>query len=491
MIVLVGAFVVRAGPGWAMTYHVYPLGMGTTSGDRIYGLSQFDWSGSNPGDVFLLYGGMGSFKEFFAVFGKGAPEAPITIKPAPDEAPVIEGSVVLVQAEYVNVEGLTIMNSPYAGVIIRTGSHHVAVSRCQVTQNGLGIWIGDGAGMDNRIDSNEISFNKTHGIGVDLANCAAGKETLITGNRVFENSYHGIDITGSYYVIEKNEVFNNGKELIGTSGIHIYSPSADHDTGDHNIIRYNISHHHKAPDGPDGSGIQLDQWCDYNQVYYNVCYANDGAGINIFDSSNDYIYNNSLYGNMIDPGKSHPIKAELILASEFTHNVDRTNNVVVANNIIVAENPSGFAIYVDRLTSDNHLEIERNIFYHNQGGQFYFWNGQTGQDIAIWNQLPGIVANLYGAPQFARANPNSVADFLPGPASPAVDAGKDVGISLDILGQAVPQGNGADLGAVESAPPATPSPPKNLRISDLDGLEAAPPGTIGSVASEVSGRTGS
>lgn len=463
LVVLIGAFAMPTSSGWAMTYHVYPLGTGTTGGDRIYGPSQFDWSRAAPGDVFLLYDDGGTFKEFLTIYSKGSPDLPIIIKPAPGEAPVIEASVVLVQAEYVNVEGLAITNSPYSGVIIRTGSHHVSVSRCQVTNNGLGIWIGDGGGMENRVFDNEVSYNKTHGIAVDSVNCAAGRETLISGNRVFENSYHGIEITANYYIIEKNEVFRNGKDLVGTSGIHIYSPSADHDSGDHNIIRYNISHHHIAKSGADGSGIQLDQWCDFNEIYYNVCYSNDGAGINVFDSSSDYIYNNTVYGNMIDPGNSHPIKAEIILASEFTHNVDRTNNIVLLNNIVVAENLSSYAIYVDRLTSDNHLEIEKNLFFHSQGAPFYFWNSQTGTDITAWNQFPGSVSNLYGAPQFVHASPRLPADFGLASSSPAIDAGKSHGVKLDILGQAVPQGSGADLGAVEFVPPTTLSPPTNLR----------------------------
>jgi parallel beta-helix repeat protein len=387
---------------------------------------------------------------------------------------VIEGSVVLVQAEYVNVEGLTITNSPYPGVIIKLGSHHVSVSRCLVNKNGLGIWIGDGAGMENRILDNEVSFNKTQGIGVDLVNCSVDKETVIKGNRVFENGYHGIEVNGSYYIIEKNEVFRNGKDLMGTSGIHVYSLSPEEDSGDHNIIRYNVSHHHVALSGPDGSGIQLDQWCDFNQVYYNICFANDGAGIDIFDSANDYIYNNSLYGNMLDPGGDHPIKAELILASEFTRNVDHTDNVSVANNIIVATNPSSYAIYVDRLTSDNRLTIEKNLFFHSQGNAFYFWNGQTGKDIPTWNRFPGSVSNSYGDPQFIHSPPGSLVDFGLTSASPAIKAGKSVGATHDILGQAVSQDTDPDLGAIQFQASATPTPPINARVSQVDNSDPAP-----------------
>jgi parallel beta-helix repeat protein len=460
-IILVGAFVWEAGPLLAMTYHVYPLGTGRTGGDKIYGLSQFEWSRAVAGDIFLLYDDLGSFKETITVYGKGSSDRPIVIKPAPSELPVIDGTLVLTGAAHVNIEGLTVANSPYAGVIIKTGSHHVSVSRCAVKDNALGIWIGDGAGMKNRVTDNEVSFNKTHGIAVDRLNCSPGKETIIGGNRVFENGHHGIEINGSYYVIEKNEVFNNGKDLVGTSGIHIYSLSPDQDSGDHNIIRYNVSHHHTALSGADGNGIQLDQWCDFNQVYYNICFANDGAGINIFDSSNDYIYNNTLYGNMLDPGKNHPIKAELILASDFKRNVDHTNKIVVANNIIVATGSSNYAIYVDRLTSDNRLKIERNLFYHTQGTAFYFWNGQTGKDVWLWNRFPGSATNVYGDPQFVHSPASSPADFALGPTSPAIDAGKRVGLTTDILGQAVPQGTSPDLGAIESQPATAPSMPKN------------------------------
>lgn len=169
---------------------------------------------------------------------------------------------------------------------------------------------------------------------------------------------------------------------------------------------------------------------------------------------------------MIDPGNSHPIKAEIILASEFTQGIDRTNNIVLVNNIVVAANPSSYAIYVDRLASDNHLEIEKNIFFHARGTAFYFWNSQTGTAISAWNQFPGSVANLYGDPQFVHDAPILPADFGLDSSSPAIDAGRSHGVKLDILGQAVPQGGAADLGAVEFVSLPTLSPPANLRFSD-------------------------
>jgi len=94
---------------------------------------------------------------------------------------------------------------------------------------------------------------------------------------VYRNGMHGMEINGNRYIIEHNIVWENGIGLSGTSGIHIFAKDKQQGTGQFNIIRYNTISGQKETDGQDGNGIQLDEWCDNNQIYFNVTFANDGA----------------------------------------------------------------------------------------------------------------------------------------------------------------------------------------------------------------------
>lgn len=435
---------------WPETLHVHPPGSKQAGKGHYSGFSKIKWGSVSPGDVVLLYDD-GVFTEHMLINAKGAPGRPVTIRPAPGKKPVINSSFVLSGAEHVVIEGVTISDSAYSGVIIKDGSNNITVSHSIIKDSPIGIWIGDGAGMENKLLNNEIFSNKMHGIAVDRVNCAAGKETLIAGNRVFSNGYHGLEINGSYYIIEGNEVYRNGHGIVGASGIHLYAKNARQDAGDHNIIRYNISHHNKeGGKGQDGGGITLDQWCDFNEVYYNIAHNNDGSGIILFDSSDNLVYNNTLFNNIQDSEKSHVLKGELVLASDIDHDVDHVSNVKVFNNIIVTTRPSYFAIYVDRLTVDNKNEIWNNLFFHTKGADFYFWASETGKDITRWKALRGGAGDeFYQDPKFAAPQPSRPDEFLTGRALKGDSLGNHV---KDFLGKTFPKGAQPELGAVRTKP---------------------------------------
>ncbi|MCK9554471.1 right-handed parallel beta-helix repeat-containing protein [bacterium] len=414
---------------------------------------QIRWSDVKPGDTILLYDDYGPYREPFIILGKGTPEKPIIIKAAEGEKPVIMSSVIFSHAENIVFENITISNHFERGIIIREGSHHITIKNCVVKNNGLGIWIGGYAGINHKIINNEVFSNETHGIAIDVVNCKRGSETLIAGNRVYNNGHHGMEINGSYYIIEENEVFNNGLKHLGCTGIHTYAKDAKQDTGDHNIIRYNVCYRNRDTKKFDGNGIQLDQWCDYNEVYYNICYENDGAGICIFDSSNSVVYNNTLFNNALDSGKSHQIKAELVIASDFTKNVDHTNNISVFNNIVVANNKNVYAIYVDRLSSDNKLSINNNLFYNLKSDKFYIWDDRTVKDINKMDNLNAkIKGNLSDNPLFTTKTPAEINGFKLQENSPCIGKGIYTGQKRDIFGHIIPENRNPSLGAIQHNP---------------------------------------
>lgn len=432
----------------ARTLHLQASGAPAQQG-AITRLSRIPWNELAPGDTLILHDSA-PYREVLYVEAGGSAEKPLTIKAAAGEKPVIEGSVVIADTAHVVLDGLTVLNSAYPGVIIKEGSHHIKVSNCTIRNNGMGVWITDSAGMENRIVNNEIFSNKTHGVAVDRVNCARGRETVIADNRIYDNGHHGVEINGNYYIVEHNEVFRNGAGISGASGIHFFSKSARQDLGKYNIARYNIVHANIDKKGPDGNGIQADQWCDHNQIYYNVVFNNDGSGISLFDSAHNMISNNTLFNNVADPGKSHPYKGEIALASDYVHDINRVTEVVITNNIVVANAPSVYAIYVDKPTSGNDLLLEKNLFFHKKAAPFYYWGGKTGGDVSQWNRLrSGSGHDLYRDPLFVEAVPSAVRGFALRSDSPALRLGKPMGLNRDIFGRAVPAAS-PDLGAIQS-----------------------------------------
>ena len=257
-----------------------------------------------------------------------------------------------------------IQNMDAVGMAIVQGSANLTITATEITHTGLGIWISQAAGCGHIIDSNTTAYNLTHGIAVDKINCTAGNETFISNNTVTGNLYHGIELNGNYYVVEGNEVAWNGHGISGTSGIHVYAADGKEGTGQHNVIRYNTSHDNSDINGPDGNGIQLDQWTRFNAVYGNSVYNNNGAGILVYDASDAELSNNRVYNNMLDTLGTHICcKANVVVtsASAFQSGVDNhVNNITVTNNTISGADPAVAPIFVDPFTATKNVTIANN-----------------------------------------------------------------------------------------------------------------------------------
>lgn len=427
---------VRFAAGTAATVHVDSSGTLPEKTGALASLADVPWKSLQPGDEVVVH--PGEYSDVVVIDGHGAPGKPVYVHAEKGSAPVIENSIVLEGASHVVLEGLTVRNAKHSGFIIRRGAEDITVKASRVEQSGLGVWIGDGAKGQHRILDNTFNNNETHGVAVDFVSAAPGKETIISGNRIFRNGMHGIELSGNYYIIEKNTVFENGQALSGTSNIHLYSDGPTRDVARHNIIRYNVAYGEKEDSGQDGNGIQLDQWCDDNEVYFNVAFRNDGAGIAIFDAARNKIYNNTLFDNMLDPGKSHAYRGELVMASDFTKNVNHSSHNLIVNNLIVATRPENVAIYVDRLSSGNPHEIGGNALYHRApAANLFFWRDGPGREIAQWNKLKGGDPDLMVDPKFS--DPTRPADngLRLSRNSTLTGAGKAItrGVTADLTGK--------------------------------------------------------
>ena len=420
---------------------------------NIRSLSQINWSSIKPGDEVVIDSIINN--SVVIVTAKGTATKPIIIRNANNSTPIIKNSIVVQDAHHVIFDGLTVRNSKHSGFIIRQGAKAITVQNSIIHDNGLGIWIGDGSKDEHRLMNNKIFNNSTHGIAIDVINAREGHETIISGNQIYQNGIHGIEINGNRYIVEYNVVSKNGQSMSGISGIHTFARNEDQDAGDYNIIRYNISYGNIDKDGQDGNGIQLDQWCDNNQVYNNIVFGNDGAGINIYDGANNDVFNNTLYDNMKDPGNTHIYKGELVIASDFTENIDHSRNNKIINNIIYATNKKNVAILVDKLSIDNNLTIANNILFHqDKGANLWSWgyvpgkNNGFGKDINTWNSNTGYT-NFYADPLFINPQEPLNHGLKLRKASPARAKGLETISSTDLDNN--PIGQIPDLGAYYQA----------------------------------------
>lgn len=401
-------------------------------GKAIHNPSAVPWSTLQPGDEVVIF--PGSYADPLIITSQGNAGQPIVVRGEGNV--VINNSVVMEGAAHVVVRGLAIRNARHSGFILRRGANYVTIRDSSVANSGLGIWIGDGSLGRHQLLNNDLWENRTHGIAIDVINLEAGEETLISGNTISRNVMHGIEINGNRYIVERNVVRDNGTGLSGTSGIHVFAKSPKQGTGLYNVIRYNITSGQKETTGQDGNGIQLDQWCDYNQVYFNISMDNDGAGIVLFDAANNLVANNTLVGNMIDRGKRHAYKADLVIASDYTKNVDHAYGNTIVNNLVYTTRLGVRPVYVDRFGASRMKMFGNNIlFRESSSGPLFFWAGTSGSDIEAWNKLKPGPPDFGADPQLtdvarAKADVTAWRGLIPRVGSYAASSGIGTGLEI-------------------------------------------------------------
>jgi hypothetical protein len=165
-------------------------------------------------------------------------------------------------------------------------------------------------------------------------------------------------------------------------------------------------------------------YAETTQIYYNIFKENYTA-INISSSlSTTEIYNNVFYDNTVGVSNSY-------------------SSLKIYNNIFYLADKGDQAINnrLDNLVSDN------NIFYPEQNdfldigdekySTLYDYQKSLGLDLSSFSSDP-LFTDIY--------NDN----FSVEPESPAIDAGRDIGITVDFSGYQVPYGIKTDIGISES-----------------------------------------
>jgi hypothetical protein len=194
------------------------------------------------------------------------------------------------------------------------------------------------------------------------------------------------------------------------------------------------------------SGIYI-EISSYSQVYYNVSvnhtHASEGMGIRVSGrtgsvATNNAIYNNVSYGNLIGIAISGQESGPGILVGNLVK-----NNVAVGNV---------YQLYAIRGGENDGTVGSGNIYTYNcfgaEASNFIVWGDGVGKaTYASWETTYG------GTTHSAQSDPLFVSaagsNFRLTSASPAKDTGTPVGLSRDFIGTSVPLGAGVDMGAYE------------------------------------------
>lgn len=427
---------------------IYVVGSATlpAGATRVASLAAVPWATLPAGSEVLV--SPGTWSGVTTITSVGTAAAPIVVTAA-DTAnpPVLSNSVDFQGAAYVQVSHVTVQSPAFAGFVIRLGSNHISVTDAIISHAPLGISITDAAGTGHRLLRNLISDSTTHGISVDL-NADPAERTLIEHNTIVRSGQHGMEIRASHYEIEHNLVSASGQASGGTSGIHLYSGSSAEDSGDDNLVRWNMSYANKDTVAVDGNGIEVDQWCDGNTVAYNVAWGNDGAGIIVFDGSDNVVEGNTAYGNGLDPSRTHVALGQLIVSGTSAATVTGNH---VWNNLAASTLAGVPAIYIDSRAVSGGNTVGPNLYANAAGGTLLRWtDSATRQTATLIDATTASVGNVTGVPAFAdMANP--LADGLRLTAQPARPRTAPAAGDVDFLGTAV-QAGWSFLGAYWTSP---------------------------------------
>ncbi len=322
-------------------------------------------------------------------------------------------------ADYIVVEGFTLIGLPRAGIRSAV-NHHVTIRNNRADQNGRwGIFTG--FSDDLLIENNETSRSvDEHGIYASNS----GDRPVIRGNTIWGNRGNGIHINGdqsqggdgiiSDALIENNVIYDNG--LGGGSGIN-------GDGLQSSVIRNNLLYDNHA------SGISLYQidaadGAKNNVVVNNtIVQASNGRwALNIQGpSTGNQVYNNILYNH-------HSFRGSIDIDPDALAGFAADYNVVM-----------------NRFTTDGG-DSRLNLAQ---------WQSVTGQDMHSVIATPSTL--------FVDA---AADDYRLSTESPAVDAGTStMAPATDLAGSTRPSGNGWDIGAYElSTADTTPPEVMTLRL---------------------------
>lgn len=358
-----------------------------------------------PGEVVGLKRGS-SFSGGLAIDDSGVEGNPIIFTSyGTGEKPIIRNSgqwssCVRIVADWVIVEGLFLEGAHEAGVFIARGADNNLVQDCEVTDVGIGVAV-------------------------------RGEHNLVTGNHVHD--LHMVRNTPG------------GDDDYGAVGIWFFDSN--------NEASYNILAACKAPSydyGFDGGVFEFYGVADNNYFHHNWgTRSNYGFEVSGGSANNNVV----AYNVLVDNGGG--VAALHIHEGGYGSDVQ---NFRFENNVVVETQNAAYSVFWFSDTPTADTLIMRNNIFRIDRTQYVFNRSSFTHDHNLYHVLSesthmshrdSFVAGegeLFADPLFVDA---AGEDFHLQVDSPAIDAGVELGYSIDYEGRPVPVGAAPDIGAFE------------------------------------------
>ena len=341
---------------------------------------------------------------------------------------------------YITIQNLTLKNANSSTFWVWQSNGLTFQNNTVINSLNPGIWIwDDGTGTPGMLVSGNTFTNAGTVVG-SASVYVLGDDTTISSNTFTSCPSRCVELRdiadgmSADVLIEHNQFLSPGSSTSEISAINFSGQTNGSNSNYHSaVVRYNLFEN--------GLGRFIDGWFGDSSIYYNVFdTVTAGATDNgIAIEANGP--NNSIYNNTI-------INPELIGIMVNNDPVDPDEQTTVANNILYASTDTEHIVYV---TNDSSLSpvFKNNIYYPNGTGlQKYYWRG-TYYTFDDWVAQSGDANSTEVDPLFVSASDVSLQVK-----SPAIDAGINLGYTIDYAGNSVSSGPAPDIGAYEYVYPA-------------------------------------
>jgi parallel beta-helix repeat protein len=368
-------------------------------------------------------------------------------------------TIELFKASNIYLKNITVTNSNLHGILLLSSGNCVIDSCTIIDVKGHGIYLRNSLKdypCDNTIIcGNTVTKSLLYGIntygfsaenriynikiyGNKVFQCGSGvyfhytDDSEIYQNQLYENNNttssgegQGIGLmTASNNKIYDNIIYNNR-----TYGIEVWGGvGPQYGNSDYNQIFRNRIYKNQY------YGLKINRnYCDANQIWYNLIYNNSPSGAVLCTSKNAFFYNNTIWGNKYNG----------------IYMYENTTGWTIKNNIIA--NNGKYELYASKGTEFTH---SNNSYYNvNSARIFIDENVLTRESLSTFEPT-----GIFADPQLSDPDNH---DFTVKGTSPCIDKGVDVGLTEDFRKAKPNQGNGVDIGAYEYEKII---PPSNLRV---------------------------
>jgi len=304
------------------------------------------------------------------------------------------GCCVVIDGDWVHLEGLALTDAEYAGVQISEGAEHVVVRACEIVNAGIGVAV-------------------------------FGRNNLITGNNVHD--LHMVTNTPG------------GDDDYGAVGVWLFASD--------NEVSYNTLRNCRAFSydyGLDGGAVEFYGAVNDCAVHHN--WAQDCEGFLEVGGGDPYgreARRNVVSTNVLIDNR----RALLFNLGSYQYATDVEHFRFEHNTVVESRNWKAAVLFVKGELTGDELIIRNNIFAG------FAWLAESVDFTHTYNLYQGLTSgHAWGEGEFAadpRFTNRSANNLTLQANSPAIDRALDLGYPLDYAGRIIPYGPAPDLGAYE------------------------------------------